>query len=143
MPTRERRLQEAARRRALDTPPEGAERVMAEERYWCRWPSGFTYGGLALDAGQVFALRQLRNDADLVRLGYVRPLEGKPRLAHCGVCGAQFLDEARRDSHGRKRHSGRGDAPTGTPAGAGLALEDRTGAAEDRLNEAALRGGDV
>ena len=30
----------------------------------------------------------------LIRLRYIMPLEGKPRLATCGVCGAQFLDDA-------------------------------------------------
>lgn len=118
-------------------PPDGTD------LYWCRWPSGFVYGGLQVDPGQVFALRNLRNDVQLVRLGYVMPVEGKPRLATCGVCGAQFLDDARRDGHGRKRHSGDAERTTGVPRGAGLAFEDRTGAAEDRLNEAALRGGDV
>ena len=130
----ERQEREAARRLAQAQPGDG------DALYWCRWPSGFLYAGLQLDAGQVFALGGRRNDGDLIRLRYIMPLEGKPRLATCGVCGAQFLDEYRRDGHGRKRHSGQDERPSGVPAGAGLAYEDRSGAAEDRANEAALRG---
>lgn len=137
MPTRERQEREAARRLAQAQPSDG------EELYWCRWPSGFNCGGILLDPGQVFVLRPGRNNADLIRLGYIMPVEGKPRLATCGVCDAQFLDDARRDGHGRKRHGSRAESPSGVPAGAGVAYEDRTGAAEDRANEAALRGGDV
>jgi hypothetical protein len=108
--------------------------------YVCCWPSGFLFSGLRLDAGQVFPLKLGPNTRDLVRLGYIEPLEGKPRLATCGVCGAQFLDDARRDGHGRKRHSEHEARPSAVPAGKGIAMEDRSGAAEDRLNEAALRG---
>ena len=115
-----------------------------EDLYWCRWPSGFIYGGEQLDAGQVFSLKDGRNNGDLIRLRYIVLVEEKdPRLATCGVCGARFLDEYRREGHGRKRHSGQEDRPSGVPAGAGLAYEDRSGAADDRANEAALRGGDA
>jgi hypothetical protein len=134
MPTRERQAREAARRLAQEQARQG------DALYWCRWPSGFVYAGLQLDPGQVFTLGGRRNDADLIRLHYIMPVEDTPRLATCGVCGAQFLDDARRDGHGRKRHSGREEHPIGTPAGAGLAMEDRSSLAEDRLNEAALRG---
>lgn len=135
MPTKERQAQEAARRLAQAQPKDG------ETLYWCRLPSGFVYAGLQLDAGQVFVFGGHRNDADLKRLAYVMPVEEKePRLATCGVCGAQFLDEYRRDGHGRKRHSDRDERPVGVPAGKGLAYEDRSGMAEDRANEAALRG---
>lgn len=137
MPTKERQAREAARRAAM------ASATDKKPLYVCRWPSGFLYAGLQLDAGQVFALQGRVNDRQLVELRYVVPLEDEPRLATCGICEAQFVDDARRDGHGRKRHSGREDAPSGVSAGAGLAYEDRTGAAEDRLNEAALRGGDV
>lgn len=143
MPTRDRQEREAARRLAEDSarrlaqaPPRNGEAL-----YWCRWPSGFVYGGVQLDAGQVFALKPGRNNGDLIRLRYIVLVEEKdPRLATCGVCGARFLDDARRDGHGRKRHSGHEDRASGVPAGAGLAYEDRSGAAEDRANEAALRG---
>lgn len=134
MPTRERQEREAARRAAQAIPRDG------EDLYWCRWPSGFVYAGLPLDPGQVFVLGGRRNDADLIRLRYIVPVEGTPRLATCGVCGAQFLDDARREGHGRKRHSGREESLSGVPVGAGLAQEDRSGVAQDRLNEAALRG---
>ena len=93
-----------------------------------------------LDAGQVFVLGGRRNDGDLIRLRYIVAVEGSPRLATCGVCGAQFMDDARREGHGRKRHSRQKDAASGVPVGAGLAMEDRSSAAEDRANEAALRG---
>ena len=139
MPTRERQEQEAARRAA-----QAAAQVQVEDkatRYCCRLPSGFVYAGLQLDAGQVFVFGGHRNDADLKRLAYVMPVEEKdPRLATCGVCGAQFLDEYRRDGHGRKRHGDRDDRPVGVPAGKGLAYEDRSEQADDRANEAALRG---
>jgi hypothetical protein len=150
--SRQRTAQEKARRQARDAArraaplaapagaQEGAQETMAEPRYWCRWPSGFIYNGTPLDQGQVFALGGCRNDEQLIRLRYIMPLEGTPRLATCGVCGAQFMDDARREGHGRKRHSGRPEAPSGVPAGAGLAAEDRSSAAADRLNEAALRG---
>jgi hypothetical protein len=135
MPTKERQAQEAARRLAQAQPKDG------DKMYWCRLPSGFVYAGLQLDAGQVFALGGRRNDADLERLRYILPLEDKnPRLATCGICGAQFLDESRRDGHGRKRHSGQDDRPIGVPAGKGEAYEDRSSMADDRANEAALRG---
>jgi hypothetical protein len=135
MPTKERQAQEAARRLAQAQPTTG------DKLYWCRWPSGFVYAGLPLDAGQVFALGGRRNDGELIRLRYIMPLEEKdPRLATCGLCGAQFLDEYRRDGHGRKRHSAQDERPLGVPAGAGLAMEDRSGMAEDRANAAALRG---
>jgi len=136
MPTRERQAREAARRLAQQAP----YAADGEELYWCRWPSGFTYAGQPLDPGQVFVLGGRRNDADLIRLRYIVAVEGSPRLATCGVCGAQFLDDARREGHGRKRHSRQEDAASGVPAGAGLAMEDRSSAAEDRANEAALRG---
>lgn len=135
MPTKERQAREAARRIAESQPTDG------DRLYWCRWPSGFVYAGLPLDAGQVFALRGRRNDAQLEDLRYIMPLtEKNPRLATCGICGAQFLDDARLDGHGRKRHSGERDRTIGVPAGKGEAYEDRSGAAEDRANEAALRG---
>jgi len=135
MPTKERQAQEAARRLAQSQPRNG------DDLYWCRLPSGFVYGGLQLDAGQVFVFGGHRNDEDLKRLAYVMPVvEKDPRLATCGICGAQFLDEYRLDGHGRKRHSGQREQPSGVPAGKGLAYEDRSGAAEDRANEAALRG---
>lgn len=135
MPTKERQAQEAARRLAQAQPKDG------DKLYWCRLPSGFVYAGLQLDAGQVFALGGRRNDVDLERLRYIMPVETKElRLATCGICGAQFLDEYRRDGHGRKRHGDRDDRPVGVPAGKGLAYEDRSGMAEDRANEAALRG---
>jgi hypothetical protein len=135
MPTRERQEREAARRLAQEPLRQG------ETLYWCRWPSGFLYGGIQLDVGQVFTLKPGRNNGDLLRLRYMVEVEEKaPRLATCGVCGARFLDDARRDGHGRKRHSGHEDRASGVPAGAGLAYEDRSGAAEDRANEAALRG---
>lgn len=133
MPTRERQEREAARRAA-------AEARDGETLYWCRWPSGFRCGDLRLDVGQVFVLTPGVNNETLIRLRYIQPVEGKPRLATCGVCGAQFLDDARREGHGRKRHGNREFAPSGVPAGAGLAQEDRTGVAEDRLNAAALKG---
>jgi hypothetical protein len=135
MPTRERQAREAARRAAQTEPRPG------EDLYWCRWPSGFNCGGIQLDQGQVFVLTPGRNNADLIRLGYIMPVEGTPRLATCGVCDAKFLDDVRREGHGRKRHGSREQGASGVPAGAGLAYEDRTGAADDRANEAALRGG--
>jgi hypothetical protein len=111
------------------------------DRYICRWPSGFVFSGQPLDAGQVFALKMGPNTRDLIRLRYIELLTDKdPRLATCGLCGAHFVDETSRDGHGRKRHSGEREQPSGVPAGAGLAMEDRSGLAEDRLNEAALRG---
>ena len=114
------------------------------ERYVCRWPSGFVFSGQLLDAGQVFALRLGPNTRDLIRLRYIDGLAEKdPRLATCGVCGAEFVDDVSRDGHGRRRHSGERDPVTGVPAGKGLAMEDRSSMADDRLNEAALRGGAV
>jgi len=135
MPTKERQAREAARRLAQQAPYAADEGAL----YWCRWPSGFLYAGQQLDPGQVFVLGGRRNDAELIRLRYIVAVEGSPRLATCGVCGAQFLDDARRDGHGRKRHARQAESPSGVPAGAGLAMEDRSSAAEDRLNEAALR----
>jgi hypothetical protein len=117
-----------------------SEGLREGDPYVCRWPSGMIFSGLTLDLGQVFPLTLGRNTVDLVRLRYIEPVEGKPRLATCGVCGAQFLDDASRDGHGRKRHARQDESPSGVPAGAGLALEDRSSAAEDRANEAALRG---
>lgn len=117
-----------------------SEEPKAGDMYVCRWPSGFVFSGQTLDQGQVFPLKLGPNTRDLIRMRYIDPVEGKPRLATCGICGAQFLDDARRDGHGRKRHSGHGEYPSGVPAGAGLAMEDRSGAADDRANEAALRG---
>lgn len=139
MPTKERRAMEAARdaaRRAAQAPISAGDAL-----YWCRWPSGFVYGGLQLDQGQVFVFGGHRNDGELKRLSYVMPVDDAERLVTCGICGAQFLDEYRRDGHGRKRHSGEREPIIGVPAGKGEGYEDRSGMAEDRLNEAALRGG--
>lgn len=124
------------------TQESGQPMPAAAPLYWCSWPTGFIYGGLPLDQGQVFPLRGLRNDAQLVRLGYVIAVEGTPPLATCGVCGAEFIADTYRDGHSRKRHSRAAARITGVPSGAGLAYEDRTGVDEDRLNEAALRGGE-
>jgi hypothetical protein len=111
------------------------------DRYICRWPSGFIFSGQTLDAGQVFRLTLGPNTRDLIRLRYIEGLTEKdPRLATCGVCGGEFVDDVSRDGHGRKRHARQDESPSGVPAGAGLAMEDRSSAAEDRLNEAALRG---
>jgi hypothetical protein len=135
----QRQARDAARRLARATEQHREEGAMPEQ-YVCRWPSGFLYDGIPLDVGQVLVLHQCPNDEQLVRMRYLVPLEGTPRLATCGPCGAEFVSEMYRDGHGRKRHSGRAEAPSGVPAGAGLAMEDRSSTAEDRLNEAALRG---
>ena len=77
--------------------------------------------------GQVFALGGRNNDADLVRLRYIEPVEGKPRLATCGICGAQFLDDTGATGTDASATVGRTTRPVGVPAGKGWPMRTAAG----------------
>ena len=75
--------------------------------YWAK--RSFWYGAdgqeLELDRGQVFKLQGLPNDALLVDLaGYVGRVAEGAAFYTCRVCGLEFIDQAMRDAHGKKRH---------------------------------------
>lgn len=72
-------------------------------RYVANRPFGYDTG-LDLDRGQVFELRNLRNDEKLTRLGYVRELAASESPVQCGHCGSEFVGDAERAAHGLERH---------------------------------------
>jgi len=82
----------------------------AQDLYVVRFALGFGYvheDGVTprwVDRGQVLRLANAPKDESLVRLQYLVPLEGNPRLAECGECGGQFIDDRTRDEHGTKTH---------------------------------------
>lgn len=82
--------------------------------YWVRRAG--VYMGKDCDFGQIVTLELPSPKAEqLTRLGYLVATDikrGKDRIL-CGVCGVEFLSEADRDAHGRRRHSNRfgGDNP--------------------------------
>ena len=57
-----------------------------------------------LDRGQIFELQGLKNDAALVRLGYVSSAIKGVAIVGCGKCGAKFVTDEGLASHGRERH---------------------------------------
>lgn len=64
---------------------------------------------LGVDRGQIFRLRNCRNDEKMLRLGYVS--ETNDENGHtCGKCGAVFTGLLELNGHGKLRHpeSGRG-----------------------------------
>ena len=95
MPTRERRLQEQAKRqrRPRHPPaPEGEAMARKPDLYYARRPFGYT-DDLYVDQGQVVELAGAINDEKLTRLGYFEKLtDGAARRARdeCGECGAQL-----------------------------------------------------
>lgn len=78
-------------------------------RYMARQP--FDYVGLALDQGQIVELVGAKNDAALIRLGYVIELESRTTTYECAECGAAFTSIEARSAHGRKRHPDRDLTP--------------------------------
>lgn len=85
----------------------------ANALFWAKRSFGYGIGvGRQLDRGQVFKLEQLPNDRLLVDLGYCGLLEKGTTTYACRGCGAEFVDQRMRDSHGDLRHS---DAPKFQP----------------------------
>lgn len=80
------------------------------QRYVANRPFGYD-AGLDLDRGQVFELRNLRNDERLVRLNYCAELPKGIAPAVCGQCGAEFIGDAERAAHGSERHRSRALSP--------------------------------
>lgn len=77
----------------------------------------FGYAGKNYDRGQVIELIGAPNDEKLLRLGYVSVLKEKsPRILECGECGAKFLEDSARVSHGRRHHPHRERLPEMVPA---------------------------
>ena len=80
-----------------------------------RWDN-FGYNGQPVDRGQIIDLVGLPNDEKLIRLGYiVETKEKSPTVLECGECGALFLEDAARNSHGRRRHPHRERLPSMAP----------------------------
>lgn len=71
----------------------------------------FDYVGLALDQGQIVELVGAKNDAALIRLGYVIELEPRTTTYECAECGGKFTSIEARSAHGRKRHPDRDLTP--------------------------------
>ncbi len=67
----------------------------------------FGYNGAVYDRGQVFELAGLRNDATLLRVGYLVEVTARDHVTTpCRVCGGVFLTDAARTAHGDARHRG-------------------------------------
>ena len=81
---------------------------MAEQQFYVRRGPSLQYGNDpvkdVLDMDQVFSLRGEKNDERLVRLGFVATVSPRAPIVECGVCGAKFITEGARESHGRRRH---------------------------------------
>lgn len=76
-----------------------------------RWDK-FGYCGQMLDRGQIVELKDAVNDEKLLRLGYISEVkERNPSILECGECGAKFLQDAARLSHGRRHHPHRERMP--------------------------------
>jgi hypothetical protein len=122
---------------------------MAQEPLYAVRRAFPSYAGLPADTGAVFPLGGHPGDEKLLRLGFVEPVQGSPKLATCGVCGTKFLSGKYREAHGDRRHApapeppvvgelghaleGLGYSPTGI---AGAIVPDLTGDAEERrLNQ--------
>lgn len=154
MPSRERRLREEQARiqqddvpvpPALPSAPQEMPMASAPDRtHWVRFvipgQGAMTYHGTDYDYGALLAIRGTPRDEQLVRLGFLAPLDQSEAHLHaqCGVCAHWFLTEYFRDMHGRRRHQQRfvGDdldvaAGMAGPDG-GAALRDITGDAEER-----------
>lgn len=78
---------------------------------WAKRTMG--YGGQQLDRGQVFKCKGLTHDATLYRLGYVALVRGKTYA--CRECGAEFVDQMLRDTHGKHAHEKRTFTPPPAP----------------------------
>lgn len=74
-------------------------RRTVEERWQARF--AFSYGGEALDVGQVVTLKGLPNDAILIKHRYFIPYEGDDPYV-CNVDGAEFAEDWQRVAHGEK-----------------------------------------
>jgi hypothetical protein len=162
MPSRERRLRQEQQGRIQEKyfpvtpdgpllpPPEEEETPMASPpgneapRYHVRFvlpgQGSLTYRGSNYDYAELLTLAGTPRDEQLVRLGYVSPVDKAESHLHaqCGVCERWFLTEYSRDMHGRRRHQERfaeddlevGGGLTGPEGGTGL--RDLTGDAEER-----------
>lgn len=112
--------------------------------HWCRFvipgQGTLTYRSVDYDYAELLTLATTPRDEQLVRLGYVYPIDKTESHLHaqCGVCERWFLTEYYRDMHGRRRHNQRfagddlevGGGMAGPDGGA--ALRDITGDAEER-----------
>lgn len=79
-------------------------------RVWAKRPFG--YGTFPrLSRGQVFELSRQPNDEKLLRLGYVEELRKNVTTFQCAVCGAEFIGESERLSHGQTVHATRVRTP--------------------------------
>jgi hypothetical protein len=165
MPTRERRLQEEARRGAKgdggfpkagppedappgDPPDEEEDDTVAkdvEPMVWVRFTLPdtrvFTYYGTSYDRGQLFTLHGVPRDEQLLRMGFVSPVaKGEERLkTQCGVCGGWFLTEQFRDMHGELRHADRFQEARDLAIGGGMAGPDGGTALRDVTGDAEER----
>jgi hypothetical protein len=75
---------------------------------WAVWrgaPPGVTYGGLALDAGEVFALTGQPGDASLMRTRTAEPLGARTGVL-CGAdaCGRSFVSSEHAVRHALRAH---------------------------------------
>ena len=87
-----------------------------QKKYYVRFAAPtLSYEDLVLERGQVFVLRGMVNDEKLARLGYIQPVPRKSRIARCGVCQADFVDEAMLNEHGRRTHISRFSAHSMRP----------------------------
>lgn len=82
-------------------------------RAWAKRP--FTYDGRPLDRGQVFRMIGARNDRRLLELNYCGLVADGDDLYTCALDGAEFIDLATRDAHGRRVEDERRRADAGRP----------------------------
>lgn len=79
---------------------------MSSSIYWVRRPA--RYMGKDCDFGQIVSLDLATQKSEqLTRLGYLVETSGRKTKYKCGECGEDFVSEADRDGHGRKRHADR------------------------------------
>jgi hypothetical protein len=64
----------------------------------------FSYGGLALEPGMVFALQGAPNDQKLLDHHYVQQVSDDVAIVDCPVCGARFLEGALARHQRRQGH---------------------------------------
>jgi hypothetical protein len=82
-----------------------ADKVVANSPFQYGPPVGVAGETLALERGQVFALRGFANDGLLVEHHYVRALAEGCQVTCCAVCGTSFVEGL--SEHMATRHGGK------------------------------------
>lgn len=78
---------------------------MSSEKVWVRNSQMRRYAGKELDLGEIFSMRNQANDAKLLKLEYVIPVDKDVDPSQCLGCGREFVDVSYRNAHARRaRH---------------------------------------